>query len=565
MNSKTKGIVLTLALSIAVCGFTNVAFAGIETDPNLNKLEMKFFQHDYAKDDADTRLDRLEKLVFGEAKTGDDTARLANLIAAVGPNLDDVASSSSAAPADGAAGGNNAPATAKANDADTDAVQREQQISDGSQYPAVTAMERKVFKGKDYASEPIVKRVERLEVAQFGKASDSTDLSDRVDRLKAQTGVDLARTPPPGSDWSDDEEQQPGGGSSITYHPPAGATPRSSYSPDEDPMFNNTHSAPRSSYAPAYSGGGGVTGGSGTYGGGGMSSSSAGTASGFPTGSYGYNPPAASSPRRIASLPPSTMAPSLPSHAPNMVSGGDDGAGAMPPAAPATGLVPQISALEKSVFGRVYTNESLSVRLSRLEGTVFPGTRPNSEASITDRVNKLVAMIQPGTGAVASPRVAQNPNGMPPMAPDYTSVPGMPPVAPARSGISKIINGLGSLLGGGGMGMGAYPMSSNLVQDPSTGYLIDTMTGNMINPTTGQVVRQGMGSVTGGYSSGFNSGLSPIGSPYGYGSGMRSSNMNFGFGGSGIRFGGGGMGMGMGMGGMGRGIGGYPIGTMTGW
>jgi hypothetical protein len=202
--------------------------------------------------------------------------------------------------------------------------------------------------------------------------------------------------------------------------------------------------------------------------------------------------------------------------------------------------------------------------LSRLEGTVFPGTRPNSDASITDRVNKLVAVLQPGAGAAASPRVAQNnPNGMPPVAPDYSSQQGIPPVAPSPRGLSKIINGLGNLLTGGGMGMGAYPMSSNLVQDPSTGYLIDTMTGNMINPTTGQVVRQGMGPVTGGYSSGFNSGLSPIGSPYGYGSSMRGSSMNFGFGGSGIRFGGG-SGMGMGMGGMGVGAG-YPIGTMTGW
>jgi hypothetical protein len=118
------------------------------------------------------------------------------------------------------------------------------------------------------------------------------------------------------------------------------------------------------------------------------------------------------------------------------------------------------------------------------------------------------------------------------------------------------------------MGYGAYPTNSTLVQDPSTGLLIDTMTGNMINPTTGQVVRRGAGMgmpVTGGYPgggySGFNNGLSPIGSPYGMSTGSR---MNFGFGGSGIRFGGGGMGMGMG-GMSGMGVGGYPIGTQSGW
>jgi hypothetical protein len=246
----------------------------------------------------------------------------------------------------------------------------------------------------------------------------------------------------------------------------------------------------------------------------------------------------------------------LPPMAPDVVAGGSG-------PVPALGLSQQVGLLENEVFRRTYSNEGLPIRLNRLEATVFAGAKPASDLTLPDRVRRLLAQVpisQPGGTPIAS----RTPNGTPQVAPDYeTAQPQVPPVAPQRgTGLGRIINGLGNLLMGGNMGYGSYPVSGQLVQDPTTGLLVDTATGSMINPTTGQVVRQGVPSVGGygAYNNGFNNGLSPIGSPYG----MSGSNMRFGFGGSGIRFGGGGMGMGTGMGGMGVGGMGMPMGTM-GW
>jgi hypothetical protein len=139
---------------------------------------------------------------------------------------------------------------------------------------------------------------------------------------------------------------------------------------------------------------------------------------------------------------------------------------------------------------------------------------------------------------------------------DLSDDPDMPKKAPPRSGLSKVIGGLGALLGGGGGGYGAYPMgNSNLITDPSTGMLVDMYSGNIIDPRTGAVVgNRATGIQQGTFGalpySGFNNGLSPLGSPYGNGAGMgMGSGMRFGTGmGGGMRFGGMGLGTGMGSG-----------------
>src|SRR5438067_10870981 len=81
---------LFLAASIGLsCGVVS-ALAADSSDERLSTLEVKFFQHDYAKDSMESRLDRLEKMVFGEAKTGNPQQRLSNLLGAV-PNPNPVA------------------------------------------------------------------------------------------------------------------------------------------------------------------------------------------------------------------------------------------------------------------------------------------------------------------------------------------------------------------------------------------------------------------------------------------------------------------------------------------
>lgn len=547
MNLKTKTTILSLALTIGMCAVPIGAFAGVESDPNLAKLETKLFHNDFIKDDADTRLNRLEKMVFGEAKTGDEATRLKNLVSAV-PNLDAPADNATAQNGSGDGAGNDSsvaqdggsPRKPVADDRDSAIADREQQITGGSKYPAVTAMEKKLL-GKDFAAEPIVKRLERLELKVNGKPVEIADLSERVDRLRSQTGIDVARTPPAGSDWADDEDQ-PLGRSEVTYVPERRPT-TPTYDPSDDPMFNSRGGSQTSRPSSGWSGSGGdLTAGSGSYGTGARRSD--GYTAG--SGSYGSTPPA---PRRVASaLPPMTSS-GIPQVAPDVVRG----ASSVPPTA--MGLSQQVAMLEQELFRRTYATETIPNRLTRLESTIFPSNRP-SEMSLPERVRRLTdaVPISPPGAQPNMPRMAQD--NVPQVAPDYQDG-GMPQVAPQRgpSGFSKIINGLGNLLMGAPMG--AYPMNSNLVQDPTTGLLIDRMTGNMIDPTTGVVVRQGMGAPVGGAYNGFNNGLSPIGSPYG----MGGNSMRFGFGGSGIRFGGGssmgGMGMGS-MGGMGMGTGIWP-------
>src|SRR5262245_59086686 len=83
-----RGLFVCMALSVTLWSVPGAVLAGPESNPNLAKLEVKFFQHDFAKeDDVNARLERLEKMLFGEVRTGDAGERLKNLLAAV-PNLD---------------------------------------------------------------------------------------------------------------------------------------------------------------------------------------------------------------------------------------------------------------------------------------------------------------------------------------------------------------------------------------------------------------------------------------------------------------------------------------------
>lgn len=504
------GSALVFALAVWGGFAPQQALAGVESDPRLVKLEMKFFQHDYSKEDVQTRLQRLEKMVFGDSRSGDPQTRLQNLVSAV-PNLDEAANQAEAAPATTASRPSAPPPSRRTQSApndDADIASREQQITGSSDYPQVSAMEKKLFR-RDYAGEALAKRLDRLETTVYGKPSASSDLSDRVDRLKARTGIDLAASPPPGTDWADDDDDAPRGGGDITYVP-AETTP-----------FANTHMPHRSGNS------------SGTYGGGGNPYSDT-DATG---GTYGSRPPA------TAGIP--TTGGGMPPVAPSVVPGGSRG----------LGLSQQVSVLENEVFRKTYPNDPLPARINRLESTVFRGTVATGDMSLPERVSRLSDVIGSGSSDSrnARKRVAQRRS-----VDDDMDDPDMPPTAPPRSGLSKIMGGLGNLIGGGNSGNGtAYPMGSHLVTDPRTGMLVDMYTGNIIDPRTGAVVGNQATGVApgtfgalpysgGGCVNGFNNGLSPMGSAYG-------SGMRFGTGFGGMRMGGMGFGTGMGMGGMGLG------------
>ena len=90
------GGMLALSLALSLGFGTQSCFASISQDESLAKLEVKFFKHTYPKDADEDRLSRLEKMIFGESRSGQDTERLKNLAATV-PNLNDLPAQSESA------------------------------------------------------------------------------------------------------------------------------------------------------------------------------------------------------------------------------------------------------------------------------------------------------------------------------------------------------------------------------------------------------------------------------------------------------------------------------------
>ncbi len=448
---------------------------------DIAKLEEKFFAHTYNKDTWQGRLERVEKMVFGETKTGSSQERLAALLAAV-PNLasDENADKVSTKTAQG---GSEATKPARNRHSKPSAVPETEPVAEADSapdaspggYPAVTAIEKKIF-GKDYSAEPVNQRLARLETNVFGKPSASSDLSDRVDRLKQKTGIDIARQMPSGSDWADDDES---GKTSF------GMPSRRSYSAapqpySDDDSFGSDTAQGGSTFAGSSMGAGFIS----------------------PTNNR----------RRIASAEPGVDS---------------------------IGLDQQVGALEREIFGKTYARDPLAARLNRLEASVFPQKKPSVDLPLPDRVKNLLAVIPISQKNLPGHKRADDDTDL------SDSYPSGGSTQSSRGGLGKIISSLSNMMGSNNMTGGYPVQSGNYMTDPRTGFLIDTVTGNEINPATGAVVGHvapSYGSGLGNYNSfgSFGNGFSPFGSPYGspYGGGMggMGSGMRFGFGGG--RFGG---------------------------
>lgn len=522
------------------------AFAVADNDSNLLKLEDKFFHKTYPKETMDARLDRIEKMVFGEAKEGDDAARLSTLVQAV-PNLNSGSDSDSAPAQTARRGGGAAGGSAPAQPANSSQAEEEDsEPAPIGNYPAIDAIEKKAFAGKTYSQEPVNQRLARLETKYFGKPSASGDLTDRTDRLKAQSGIDITKNAPLNADWADEEDDDP-----TNIAPPApvarrGSDSRTFSGRDMREDFRKAGLIPQTS-AP----------GSGMYGGMG-SSGSTGSRMGAGSGSYGsgsygagagtYGGGAAPAPRARApvtsqdfeddeddDLPPPRTATS-PRTAPDIR--------ASSPRAQGMGLNSQVTLMENEVFNKTFPKDALPTRLHRLEQSLYPQEKPWTDRSLPDRVNRLAGVIQISPSSVGQQRVAQSPQP----APSYNDDGGYPPAAPSmkqrrgNGGLGRIINSIGNMIGGGFVG--GYPVQSgNVVTDPRTGLLLDTVTGNLIDPATGMVIGQRSVQRSG---TGFGSGVGT------FGNGFSTGGMGIGTGG--IRFGGGGMGMPMGGYGFGGGM-----------
>lgn len=155
----------------------------------LGSLETHFFEHTYVADSPEDRVTRLEKMVFGEAKSGDTAARIADLQKVVKSSETDLTAQSTTNSASqqnstaGSAATKKAAAPAKSDDDDPALA--------GTDYPRVDMLEEVIF-GQEYKQMSLKKRLVQLETKVFGRPSTDDDLSARTDALEMHWQKTLA-------------------------------------------------------------------------------------------------------------------------------------------------------------------------------------------------------------------------------------------------------------------------------------------------------------------------------------------------------------------------------------
>ena len=170
-----RTICALLVLASMLLVFTVEPARAASSGSSLDKLENRFFEHTYKSDSEEARIDRLEKLVFGEIKQGDLKERLSSLESAL-PKDDTPQTNSAAAPTSDDGTGSSSAASNSPSADDDDAP------SDGTDYPSVDALEQLIL-GKQFRNEGLGRRLSQLEVKAYGKRSDSSDMSERVQKL----------------------------------------------------------------------------------------------------------------------------------------------------------------------------------------------------------------------------------------------------------------------------------------------------------------------------------------------------------------------------------------------
>jgi hypothetical protein len=168
LNWRVSGLLLAGSVLLASCFLVNPL---VWAEDLLAPLETQYFSATFEQESQEARIARLESFVYGEPQTGDLAKRqeqLLKLKATLSPETTSSQSNSE-----------------ETQDASTPTLVQPPARPDATDYPTVTAMEKKVF-GQDYRQEAIGERLSRLEKEVFGKPSSNMELVDRVDRLQAK-------------------------------------------------------------------------------------------------------------------------------------------------------------------------------------------------------------------------------------------------------------------------------------------------------------------------------------------------------------------------------------------
>jgi hypothetical protein len=175
IGSGTTGLSLALAPA---------AFAQSGNGATLTSLETKYFEHTYPSDSDEDRTARLEKLIFGESKSGDIASRLGEIQKIVATN-DAASGSSSSSGSAGAGSGKSSTASSSAPSSGSGSSSGSSNTASipAGNYPRVDALEELLLSSNNKKL-PLEKRLGMLEKKAFGHASDSDDMSARTDALE---------------------------------------------------------------------------------------------------------------------------------------------------------------------------------------------------------------------------------------------------------------------------------------------------------------------------------------------------------------------------------------------
>ncbi len=137
----------------------------------LDKIENSIFGYTYSSDAETTRLERIEKKVYGQSSSAQTQTRVAKLKKDLAADL---------------IGQEIEPKEDTFREEEDSWVYAKEPVeSTKMDYPSINELEKLVFK-KEFKDQNIKTRLSNLETKTFGKTYDKDDLSSRVDRLKAE-------------------------------------------------------------------------------------------------------------------------------------------------------------------------------------------------------------------------------------------------------------------------------------------------------------------------------------------------------------------------------------------
>lgn len=181
---------------------------------NLVLLEKKYFEHTFESDTIESRVERIEQLILGDATKGNPQDRLNKMVTSLvndGGSLEPVnsngadpastaktpAKSKQVASQQSAQNGRDLTNDPYANDHDEDPA-----AGQVSNYPHVTNLEKQIL-GSTYDGQPLNARLARLETKAFGTVSQLPDLSQRTDALERYAENKLKKKPFAGTESAD--------------------------------------------------------------------------------------------------------------------------------------------------------------------------------------------------------------------------------------------------------------------------------------------------------------------------------------------------------------------------